>query len=123
MRRPRQTGREAQSGEKVEIDLDGITTRIQERFLFRQATIIPPLVGRWRKALLINEDPTDPFKRAHTECVAPVTKVINLKPSSMVKGLKSPANGRKFTWSSKQNDLACLDSSSLAEAWVSQDLE
>ncbi len=99
--------------EKVEIDLDGITTRLQE-------VPVPP--GNYRdlqvaneKLCWINEDPADPQKNT-LECVAIANK--GDKPETLldgVKGFEVSADGKKMMVH-KQNDLFVFDSSVSADA-------
>ena len=99
--------------EKIEIDLDGIATRLQE-------VPVPP--GNYRvltvaggKLCWINDDRTDPQKST-LQCVAIANK--GDKPETIldgVKGFEISADGKKIMVH-KQNDLFVFDSSVSADA-------
>ena len=97
----------------MEIDLDGIATRLQE-------VPVPP--GNYRglqvasgKLCWINDDPADPQKNA-LECVAIANK--GDKPETLldgVKGFEVSADGKKIMVH-KQNDVFVLDADVSADA-------
>jgi tricorn protease len=99
--------------EKIEIDLDGITTRLQE-------VPVPP--GNYRvltvagaKLCWISDDRTDPQKNA-LQCLAVANK--GDKPETLfegVKGFEVSADGKKIMVH-KQNDLFVFDTSVSADA-------